>query len=1025
MPNVSGLALLSSNRTINSLNNLTPIPGLPITLFNINSNIGASILSDSNGKFEFTNVEPGTYLLMETYGVSNTSSSPFDFSNAKSMQIPTPIDPDISLITTNLPLGTNKIDSLTPNTIDLIVNSVDLLNQHFVDGPIIYTPINILKNITTGQNLITLADGGTFGFNFTGTLSNTSPINNPYPQIAPSFGYQQYSSDTPNDGDISIVNIETLNTFNTWWNLSDHTTGDEVGNFLIVNGGNPGKYVFTETVSVSPSTYYAFSTWVANQLEMPGKTEPQFTVQVTGNTGGNSQVIFQETSDVIPTNTIVPQWKQIGAIFSSGEFQTLTVDIISNGGHASGNDYAIDDISLQPVLIDPNIITSSKSVQNKTNPNSSHATVGDTLIYTISISNISSTYDLSTVNIVDTISNDITLIPNSVVGGTLVSTPTDNPIIISVGTISSGNSTSLSFEATVNSNASIPIITNKAVVGGKISIDPNLLPTPVSIITNQVNTYLDIASLDIKKDVNPLVASFNDTVKYNIDLYNNGTVSAENVLFSDIIPQGMEFVPGSVYVNNQNIPTKTPVNNTLSITIPNIISSNNASISFDAVVTSTILSSITNTATISYNYITSGNTSPTLTNSSSAVLELTTIPLLNVSLTKLSEHEYLTICDTNIYTVTIFNNSSSNLSNVIFYDTLPCELEYVEKSFCVNSKNYNIKCLENGVSLGTIPSNSQVTIKFKTKAICIGTNPILNNQACINYTIASNTVSTCSNISTVTIVNPKTNYAHLYCEKSVCPTTVESGDFVTYSIDLYNDGTGYAENVAFKDLLPDELSFKEDSLYINSKNIKPVTIINNLLSLTLPCICSDSYCKIEFKALTSESFSGKLINTATISYNFVDCCKYSDTLYSSDSTIINVVSVPSSILLSKSVLLSTMKLHSTNIYTITISNNTLNDLNNVIFYDNLEQGLIYKPYSLTIDNVDWNVCSLENGVSLGKIPSKTTVVINFRVRLIGTGGNTTINNQACITYNTNTIVSPNTICSNICPVTIDLPTCNY
>ncbi|MEF9991452.1 MAG: hypothetical protein RSD22_06525 [Romboutsia sp.] len=891
MPNVRGSMLFSLDRTIDLLDNLTPIPGVPITLFDTINNKGISILSDMNGKFEFINVPNGDYLLMETAGALNPSTSPVDFSQALSMEVPTPKDPDIILVTTPLPPGANTLDSLTPNTIILMINNIDLLNQYFVDGPVMYTPIEILKHISTGPNVINLADGGTFGFNLVGTPQDNTPLENPYPGVAPSFGYEQYTNHTPHDGYISLVNIETLNTFKyTWWNIVDHTTGDEVGNFLIINGNYPGQSIFTETISTLPSQYCAFSAWISNQIRVLGKEDPKFTVEVTGNIGQSSQLIYQETSNVIPTNTNVPEWRQVGAVFSSGDFETVTVNIISEGDAAAGNDYAIDDVELRSVVIDPNIIQSSKAVENKNNPDNSNAIIGDTLIYTISISNISPTYDLKLVNLVDTILNDVTLISSSVTGGSLVYGAIDNPIIISVGTIPKESSVNVSFEVIVNQGATIPVITNQATVGGKIIIDPHLLPTPVSVLTNEVNTTLDIVSLEINKVVSPTVSSFNKPVVYTIDLLNSGTVTANDVLFSDIIPPGISFVLGSVYINNQNKPSIVPVNNTLTLTIPNILVNNNTSIKFSGIVSSTTLSSVINTATVNYNYINSGVVSPTITVNSGASLQLVpiTVPVGSVTLAKTSQHDELNLCDTNIYTITISNETSNNLSNTIFYDTLPDELEYIEKTFLVNSINYNIKNLNNGVSLGTIQSNSQTTIKFEVKAVYIGTNPIVNNQACINYSIANNTISTCSNISTIKMINNENN-----------------------------------------------------------------------------------------------------------------------------------------ILLSKGALIYTMKLNSTNIYTVSITNNNLTNLNNVVFYDNIESGLIYKPYSLTVNNINYDIYTLDKGVSLGTILAKSTVVIKFKAKLVSARIGNTINNKAYITYNNCNIANLTTIYSNICSVNISLPSCDY
>lgn len=1019
MPNVSGLVLFSPNRTITSTTTLTPVSSVAVTLYNIVTKIGASVLTDSTGSFEFTSVPNGSYNLVETYGTTNPGQTPLNFSTATTIPVPIPKDPPVSAISTPLPSGTNVIDSMTPNTFNLIVNSTDLLNQHFVDAPVIYTPVTVLNQISVGANLITLANNGNFGNNFPDTPVNTTPPTNIYPGLATGFTYQPYSSNTPTPGNISIVNIQTLNSFGNWWNITDHTTGSEQGNFLVVNENNPGASIFSQQVSVQPSTYYAFSAWVLNQLNSTTTTNSQFSFNVSGISGSTSNIIYSTNSNIIQASTIVPNWVQIGAIFNSQNYSNISVNLLTGNNATLSNSYAVDDVSLKQVIIDSNIVQTSKSVSNLTNPKSLTANVSDVLLYTIPITNTSSSYNLVNVNVTDTISSGLSFIQGSLVGGTITNTTITNPLVISTDTILAGTTTTVSFKASVNSGITIPTIYNSANVNYGIVIGGNLGPVPGNIFTNTVSTPVSNAFLNINKSVLPTTASNGDTITYTVNLNNSGTVTTNNILFTDTIPLGLSFQPGSFYINNINVPTLSVINNAISTTLPNISSANSSNITFSALVNTISQATIINTATVSYNYISGNTVSQTSTISDFAVLNVASIPVGSVSITKGSFANTLRICDINTYTITISNTTSNDLINVMFYDNLPTEMNYIKNSLTINSVNKNILCLKNGVYVGTIPSNSISTISFNTELVYVGHNCVVNNSACISYNTLQSALSTtvCSNINSITIIN-NNHSAYLDCSKSVTPNTISNNGVVSYVIDLYNDGRICANNILVTDIIPPQLTYIPNSLYVNCQNMNVSSILNNTLNVTLPCIYPDYYSTIEFNAIVNTISNYTIINTATISYNYIYNCQLSNTITTTASAILNVSTISNSnVLLTKSALFDFIKFNGINTYTVTISNNSSQTLNDVVFYDKLPVEMSYIPNTFTVDGGNCRLSCINYGVIIGDIYSNTDVVVKFKARVTSLGTNMNLENVASISYTTSTSNS-NTVSSNICSTTL-------
>ena len=115
----------------------------------------------------------------------------------------------------------------------------------------------------------------------------------------------------------------------------DHTTG--TGNMLLVNGAtSPNVSVYCQTVNVTPNTNYAFSTWLAT-LTANNPAQLQFSINGT---------LVGSVFTASPNNCI---WQQFYQTWNSGASTTADICIINQNTVASGNDFALDDISFSPL----------------------------------------------------------------------------------------------------------------------------------------------------------------------------------------------------------------------------------------------------------------------------------------------------------------------------------------------------------------------------------------------------------------------------------------------------------------------------------------------------------------------------------------------------------------------------------------------------------------------------------------------------------------------------------------------------
>jgi hypothetical protein len=116
----------------------------------------------------------------------------------------------------------------------------------------------------------------------------------------------------------------------------DHTTG--TGNMLIVNGAtSPGVTVWSQTLTVDPNTNYSFSMYVASCY---GTNRAFLGVFID-----NSQI---GGSFYAPSTTGI--WDQFNAQWNSGLNSSVTITIVDLNTAAMGNDFSIDDISIQSTV---------------------------------------------------------------------------------------------------------------------------------------------------------------------------------------------------------------------------------------------------------------------------------------------------------------------------------------------------------------------------------------------------------------------------------------------------------------------------------------------------------------------------------------------------------------------------------------------------------------------------------------------------------------------------------------------------
>jgi hypothetical protein len=114
--------------------------------------------------------------------------------------------------------------------------------------------------------------------------------------------------------------------------FGDHTTGS--GYMMVINGGNaPDKALWTQAVKVRPDSEYAFSLWLASWYP---KNPAELDIHVNGKSIGHAYASLQ-----------CGEWREFRGKWNSGSETSAVIEIFNLTTEFSGNDFALDDVSLK------------------------------------------------------------------------------------------------------------------------------------------------------------------------------------------------------------------------------------------------------------------------------------------------------------------------------------------------------------------------------------------------------------------------------------------------------------------------------------------------------------------------------------------------------------------------------------------------------------------------------------------------------------------------------------------------------
>ncbi|MGE6309716.1 DUF7507 domain-containing protein [Bacillus cereus] len=736
----------------------------------------------------------------------------------------------------------------------------------------------------------------------------------------------------------------------------------------------------------------------------------------TGNTTANN-VIF---TDIIPTGTTfvlnsltIDGTTQVGANPANGvnigsiptgttknvSFQVVVntipaSNVVSNGSSASYQ-YTVNP-SQSPVTknISSNLVSTQINNANLTltkSTNKQFATIGETISYTILITNSGNTA-ANNVQLTDPLPNGTILTLGTVtLNGVLQNV--DSLVALPIGTIPGGATFTLSFQVTViNITAQNPII-NNAFASYIYTVNPSLPPTSKTTNSNSVTSTIRLANLHAIKSVDKTFAEVGDVLTYTFAVTNDGNVAANNVLLSDSIANGTSFVPNSVTINSVTQPGVTPA----SINIGSINAGTTITASFQVLITSIPNPNpISNSASISYNFIVDPNASPVSANTTSTTT-FTQVNDANVISAKTVDRAFATVGDILTYTVILTNAGSVSADSPTFVDTNPDGTIFIPNTFLINSVLQNNADPNIGVPLPSIPANGSLTVSYQVTVTSLPTqNPTINSSS-TQYsfilnpgdpptieTSLSNTVSTQINLANVVIV------------KEVDLTIADVGQPITYTISLANLGNTTANTVVVTDILPPGTTLVPNSIFIGGALQLGADPSAGLQVGTIP---AGGITTIVFQISANGIPSPNPIqNNASLQYSFIADPSLPALVRNATSNIVTTQINTATIIANKLTSTNFADVGDSITYTTVLTNNGNIPATNVIFTDVIPSGTLFIPDSVAIDNVPVANVNPANGISIGTIGANSSRTVSFQVNVPAIPSINPITNQSGTTF---------------------------
>ncbi|WP_339260754.1 hypothetical protein MKZ12_12990 [Paenibacillus sp. FSL R5-0713] len=631
-----------------------------------------------------------------------------------------------------------------------------------------------------------------------------------------------------------------------------------------------------------------------------------------------------------------------------------------------------------------------------------NATVGDTVSYTITVSN-QGNYGAQ-INLSDNLPAGTILVPNSVIvnGQPL---PAANPAAgIPVGTVAAGATTTITFSVVIDTLPTPQQLVNQASVALSFTL-PDGRNITGNVLSNVLTISVSAPDVEVVKSTTSTAVSVGDTVTYSIAVTNNGIASVSNVIFTDAVPASTLLTAGSVSVDGVLRPGANP---STGITLGSIAPGVTVTVVFSVQVTSLPASAVLNNqSTVSF---TSGAFSATTF--SNTITTPVYQPIL--AAVKTGDQAVATVGDTVVYSITITNTGNYGAS-VTLTDTIPAGTELVPNSVIINGASAPGADPASGIPLGVVATTT--TIIFSVVIVTLPLSQSITNQASATFAYTLPDGRTLGGTITSNALNIQVSAPNVSVVKTTAVIDAVVGDTIVYEMVVSNNGIDPVNNIVITDPISPATTFVTGSVLVDGV---PRALANPALGIALGTLAPGATIAVSYAVRVNSLPTPPQVSSQS-SVSFTSGV-FSGATYS--NTVVTPIYQPI-VSLSKTASTSNATIGDTIIYSFTI-NNSGNLAANLTLTDNIPAGAVLLPNSVLIDGVPQPGADPESGIVVGTIPpgGSVNVTVTLEITVDSLPQNQQLINQATASY---TFSPPDgrvltgTVSSNVLVIPVSAP----
>lgn len=559
------------------------------------------------------------------------------------------------------------------------------------------------------------------------------------------------------------------------------------------------KITYTLTLSNSETATVPVENAAVTDVIPAGLTFEYGSVMLDGS--GTSDFTYDENTRLLTVNvgSIEPDTSRTVSFVATVNEDAYNTTIQNLATLTSDNTEPVQDKDDGVVVADGMTdLSINKSVDK------SSARVGDTLTYTVEVSNgVGAEVNIRDAVMQDTIPDGLTFRGNVTVDGYSAAYQYDNEnrtLSVPLDAIAPGQTKTISFDVLVNSDAYGMMIENTAVASGSNAPDTEDTDNGVTIEDGKADGHAGAKSAD------KTVASVGDTITYTITLQNSSLATADwtDATVTDVLPDGVTFA-GNVQKDGRATMEYSYDSSSRTLTLtPYAISPDTQVVyTFDVTVDEGMQGKyIVNTAILA-----DGDDQTPLPDAGVQIDEGEAAPIVS----KTANVSEVNVGDTFRYEITVKNGDKATAPwrNIIAYDTLPAGVKLIGNVY-LDGKVALHKLSGNALSVlvGDLAAGESAVISFDVQVLDAAAGMTLQNSVDVTGDNGSGTATD----DGVTVPDEESQNPNdptgFYVTKDVDKTVVnvskgseDADKTATFTIVVGNNSDTTWESVVLKDTL--------------------------------------------------------------------------------------------------------------------------------------------------------------------------------------------------------------------------------